>query len=49
MHRPVLVTEVGEFRPEVLVMPLGARAEWKRDADIGFLQGSSDTGTVGFV
>ena len=39
MERPTLVTEMGEAGPEVTVMPLGARAEWKRDADIGFLQG----------
>ena len=38
MHRPVLVTEVGEFGADTLVMPLGARAELRSDADIGFLQ-----------
>ena len=38
MHRPVLVTEVGEFGADTLVMPLGARAEGRSDADIGFLQ-----------
>jgi hypothetical protein len=39
MDRPTLVTEFGDAGPEVTVMPLGARAAWKEDADIGFLQG----------
>ena len=39
MERPTLVTEFGDAGPEFTVMPLGARAGWKRDADIGFLQG----------
>ena len=39
MDRPTLVTEFGDAGPEVTVMPLGARAAWKEDADVGFLQG----------
>jgi hypothetical protein len=39
MERPTIVSEFGEAGHEVAVMPLGARAGWKRDADVGFLQG----------
>ena len=39
MQRPVLITQSGNNGIEVAVEPLGVRAEWKVDADIGFLQG----------
>ena len=39
MQRPVLVTHSGNNGLEFMVEPLGVRAEWKVDADIGFLQG----------